>query len=272
MAIFAGSNKAMGASPRKIFNKMENKNYKYVKSDSLPYHYKYEHIAVTTDCIIFTFDSHKLKVLLVKRGLEPFKGQWAFPGGFLKNDETAKEGALRELREETGLEPAYIDELQTFSSVDRDPRERVITIAYFALVKYAEVEGADDAELAKWFSTENLPDLAFDHKEIFDAALKKLREAVHFQPIVFDLLPEEFTMPELQRLYEAILGVKFDRRNFQKKMLHTGLLKDVSDGDEESVWLESAGSVPEEKRRNRVYTFVRESYDKLKERGFKLEF
>ena len=124
------------------------KYYTYVPGAEFPYQYKYEHMAVTTDCVIFTYEDWKLKVLLVRRGGEPYKGQWAFPGGFLKMDETAREGALRELREETGVEPSAIGQLGVFSDVDRDPRERVITIAWYALVKPSEVVGGDDADEA----------------------------------------------------------------------------------------------------------------------------
>ena len=204
------------------------KNYTYVPGAEFPYQYRYEHMAVTTDCVIFTFEDRQLQVLLVRRGAEPFKGSWAFPGGFLLMNETAKDGALRELREETALEPAAIGELGVFSDVDRDPRERVITIAYYALVKPSRVIGGDDADEAAWFPVDKLPNLAFDHKKIFDAAMERLRRDIHFEPIGFDLLDETFTIPDLQHLYEAILGVKFDRRNFQRKILSSGILEEVS--------------------------------------------
>ena len=139
------------------------KNYTYVPGAEFPYQYKYEHMAVTTDCVIFTYEDWKLKVLLVRRGGEPYKGQWAFPGGFLRMNENAEQGALRELREETGLQPAAIGQLGVFSDVNRDPRERVITIAWYALVKPSEVVGGDDADEAAWFPVDNLPPLAFDH-------------------------------------------------------------------------------------------------------------
>jgi len=203
-------------------------NYAYVPGDPLPYHYKYEHMAVTTDCVIFTYEDWKLKVLLVRRGGEPYKGDWAFPGGFLRNDETAEQGALRELLEETALAPSSpIVEFGVFSDPDRDPRERVITIAWYALVKPSEVRGGDDADEAAWFPVDKLPPLAFDHRKIFDAAMERLRRDIHFQPVGFELLDDEFTIPDLQRLYEAILGVKFDRRNFQRKILSTGILEEV---------------------------------------------
>lgn len=187
--------------------------------DDKKFCYKYPHPAVTTDCVIFGFDGEKLKILLIQRGIEPYKGKWALPGGFLKPDESAEIGALRELKEETGLESAYIEQFQTYSEPNRDPRERVITIAYLALVKLQEVKGGDDAANARWFAIDSVPQLAFDHDVILRDALAKLRERIHFHPIGYNLLPEKFTMKELQTLYEAILAVRFDRRNFTKKML-----------------------------------------------------
>ena len=151
----------------------------------LPYCYAYPHPAVTTDCVIFGFDGSQLNVLLIRRGVEPFKGRWAFPGGFLQPDETAETGALRELREETGLESAYLEQLHTFTDPDRDPRERVITVAYLALVKISEVQGGDDAAEAQWFALDEIPQLAFDHERIFRMAVARLRERIHFRPIGF---------------------------------------------------------------------------------------
>ena len=216
------------------------KTHTFVPGAEFPWQYKYEHMAVTTDCVIFTYEDWKLKVLLVRRGGEPFKGHWAFPGGFLGMDETAEEGALRELREETALVPSAIGQLGVFSDVDRDPRERVITIAWYALVKPVEVLGGDDADEAAWFPVDALPPLAFDHRKIFEEAMERLRRDIHFQPVGFDLLDDEFTIPDLQRLYETILGVKFDRRNFQRKLLSSGILEEADDrapsyGEDESI-------------------------------------
>ena len=163
------------------------KNYTFVRGAAFPYQYKYEHPAVTTDCVIFTYEDWKLKVLLVKRGGEPYKGKWALPGGFLQNDETAMEGALRELREETGLAASAVVELGVFSDPNRDPRERVITIAFYALVKPSEVVGGDDADEAAWFPIDELPQLAFDHADIINAAMERIRRDIHFEPIGFDL-------------------------------------------------------------------------------------
>lgn len=225
------------------------------------YEYKYPHPSVTTDCVIFGFDGKELKVLLIERGIEPFKGCWAFPGGFLKMDETAEEGAARELQEETGLSNVFVEQLQAFSGVNRDPRERVITIAFYALVKLSDVQAGDDAAKAQWFSVKEIPSLAFDHELILRKAFGRLKEKLHFEPVGFELLPEQFTMTELQNLYEAILEVKFDRRNFSKKILKLDLLSPVD---------------PEQERKsNRVpilYKFNPEKYKELKQKGFRLEF
>ena len=223
--------------------------------------YKYPHPAVTTDCVIFGFNGEQLQVLLIERGIEPYKGKWAFPGGFLKMDETAEEGALRELKEETGLETAYVQQFHTFSEPSRDPRERVITIAYYALVKIQEVKGGDDAASARWFPLNDIPSLAFDHDYMLRMATQRLREEIHFQPIGFELLPEKFTIKELQSLYEAILGISFDRRNFAKKMLHLEILIEL----DETIW-------PTPKREAKLYKFNADKYEELKRKGFRLEF
>ena len=208
--------------------------------EELKYHYQYPHPCVTTDCVIFGFDGTKLNVLLIERGIDPFKGRWAFPGGFLKMDETALQGAKRELYEETGLKDAYIHQFHAFSGVDRDPRERVITIAYFALVRLSEVK---------------------DHDLILREATNELRRQIHFEPIGFELLPEKFTMTQLQHLYEAILSVKFDRRNFCNKMLKLGIL----------TQLDETLPMPNKKVAF-LYKFNPESYNEMKEKGFRLEF
>lgn len=226
------------------------------------YTYRYPHPAVTTDCVIFGYDARDgLSVLLVQRGIEPFKGRWAFPGGFMNIDEDARTGARRELLEETGLETAYIEQLGCFTEVDRDPRERVITIAYFALVKKSGVRGGDDAADAKWHPIGDIPPLAFDHERILRVALSRLREKIHFEPVGFELMPEIFTMPSLQALYESILEVKFDRRNFASKMLKLGILDEVGE--------RPAGAGP---RIPVKYSFNKENYDAMKAKGFRLEF
>ena len=175
-------------------------------AEELKYHYKYPHPSVTTDCVIFGFDGTRLNVLLIERGNDPYKGCWAFPGGFLNMDESALEGAKRELYEETGLRDAYIHQFHAFSAPDRDPRERVISIAYFALVRLTDVKAGDDAAKAQWFPLDEIPPLAFDHDKMLRETLKALRRMIHFEPIGVELLPENFTKTQLQSLYEAILG------------------------------------------------------------------
>jgi 8-oxo-dGTP diphosphatase len=211
--------------------------------------------------VIFGFDGVSIKVLLVERGIEPYKGMWAFPGGFMKMDETAEECARRELEEETGLKSASVEQFHTFTSVNRDPRERVITVAHYALVRLSEVKGGDDAASAKWFSHDEIPSLAFDHDHILRMALKVLKERICFEPIGFELLPEVFTMTELQNLYEAILEVKFDRRNFYNKMLKLGILVEAEPRPKSAP-----SRIPTK------YRFNASKYAELKQKGFRLEF
>lgn len=226
------------------------------------YTYQYPHPAVTTDCVIFGYDLREgLSVLLVQRGIDPFKGRWAFPGGFLKMDEDADTGARRELMEETGFEAESITQFGAFTAVDRDPRERVITIAYLALVRKGDVQGGDDAADARWFPVTAVPPLAFDHDRILRLALERLKEQIHFRPVGFELLPEVFTLSQLQALYEAILGVRFDRRNFASKMLKLGLLQPTGDRP-----TDAARRIPQ------LYRFNLQKYDELKQSGFRLEF
>ena len=247
------------------------------------YSYKYPHPAVTTDSVVFGYDGKLLHVLLVERGLDPFKGSWALPGGFLKMDETVEQGALRELREETGVSDIFLEQFHAFSEVDRDPRERVITVAFYALVRKSDyrVIGGDDAAQARWFPMEELPPLAFDHHEIISLARRYLQMKLRLEPIAFKLLDEKFSMSELQRLYELINGTTYDRRNFYKKMLSTGFLEETEDktGNEavdetaemyfdmpapSCILKESAEFKPETSRRGRKpvqFSFNRKAYD-----------
>lgn len=230
----------------------------------------YWHPAVTTDSVVFGFDGSQLNVLLIQRGVEPYKDAWALPGGFMRlDDKSARDCAYRELHEETDVDDIYMEEFKTFSDIDRDPRERVITIAFFALVvkdKY-QVKGGDDARNAEWFPVKKLPELAFDHRAIVDQALEYLRQRIHFEPIGFHLLDMEFTMPQLHSIYIAILDppeddIKLrDRRNFQKKMLKLGYIKETG---------KKVTGKPH--RSAKLYTFDEEAYAQAKKIGMRLEF
>lgn len=190
------------------------------------YSYEYAHPAVTTDSVIFGFDGTSINILLIERGLEPFKGTWALPGGFLRMDETVEDGAMRELSEETNIKDVFLEQFHVFSGVNRDPRERVLTVAFFALVSKNDfkVLAGDDARKAQWHEWNHLPTLAFDHAEIISMARKKLQEKLRVSPVAFKLLDKEFKMDELQRIYELIHEKKYDRRNFLRKMEASGFL------------------------------------------------
>lgn len=168
------------------------------------YTYDYPRPAVTTDCVVFGFNGQDLNILLIERGGEPYKGCWAFPGGFLNMDETAEQGALRELHEETGLNLQHIRELGSFSGVDRDPRGRVISIAFYSVAQKTEVQGGDDAKRAKWFSFDELPQLAFDHSLMLSKAIQKVKEDFHSIPIGLGIFDNQFSLSELHRLYDTI--------------------------------------------------------------------
>ncbi len=185
------------------------------------YEYEYPHPAVTVDVVIFTIRNDDLKVLLIKRALEPFVGRWALPGGFVEIDESLVDAAKRELREETGVAAAYLEQLYTFGAPKRDPRERVISVAYYALMPSdaLEIKAASDAEGVGWFGIGELPELAFDHSEILGMALTRLSAKLEYSTIAFQLMPDEFTMPELRHLYELITREEIDARNFSKRIL-----------------------------------------------------
>lgn len=227
-------------------------------TEEMKYCYKYPHPAVTTDCVVFGFDGSGLSILLIQRGIEPFKGKWALPGGFIHMDETAEEGARRELEEETGVKDIFIEQLQAFSGVDRDPRERVITIAFCALVRQKDynVIGGDDAAEARWFPLDDVPELAFDHETILKYAQEHLRQRIHFEPIGFQLLDKQFTMPQLQAIYEAVMNTKFDRRNFSKKMLAEGYIEPTG----KMAKLEEG----EAHRAPKLFKFIEEKYNQAK--------
>ncbi|RMF26477.1 MAG: NUDIX domain-containing protein [Chloroflexi bacterium] len=182
---------------------------------------------VTVDVVIFTLLDDDLKVLLIRRKNPPFAGKWAIPGGFIEMDESLEEAALRELEEETGVRDVYLEQLYTFGDPDRDPRGRVITVAYFALVPANTItpRAGSDASEARWWSMYDLPDLAFDHEQILKYALTRLRYKLEYTAVGFELLPESFTLSELQRAYEIILGEKLDKRNFRRKILSAQVIE-----------------------------------------------
>lgn len=185
-----------------------------------------EHPSVTVDVLVFTIQNDLLKIALVKRGIEPFLDMWAIPGGFIRKGETLEDAAIRELAEETGVKNVYLEQLYTFGDPKRDPRGRVITVSYFALIPSESIKfkPTTDVTQAKWFEANNLPALSFDHKKIIDYALERLRAKIEYSNIVHGLLPKKFSLSKLQKVYEVILGEKLDKRNFRKKMSSLALL------------------------------------------------
>ena len=200
----------------------------YTALETMPHTYEYPRAALTVDCVVFGLDEAELKVLLIRRGLAPFKGKWALPGGFVRVDETVDEAARRELLEETGLKDVFLEQLYTFGTVDRDPRERVVSVAYFALVELAKhpATGATDASEAAWFPAAQPPALAFDHAEILQTASQPTAWGkVRYEPIGFELLPEKFTLSHsCNTSTRRCFRPRSTKRNFRKKILGMGLL------------------------------------------------
>ena len=189
---------------------------------------RYKLPSVTVDIVIFTIQDEELKVLLIKRGIEPFKDKWALPGGFVRIDESLEDSAKRELQEETGVKDVYLEQLFTFGDIKRDPRGRVITISYMALVNSDNIKlkATTDALETRWFTINKIPTLAFDHKKIFEYALKRLKWKFEYTSVAFSLLPREFALSQLQKIYEIVFDKKFDKRNFSKKVLSLNILKE----------------------------------------------
>lgn len=195
----------------------------------------HQKILVAVDCIIFGFDGSRLKALLIKRGFEPEKGKWSLMGGFVGKEENADEAATRVLYSLTGMKDIYMEQLYTFSDVDRDSAGRVISIAYFALVNIADYSEQLQLEHeAKWFLLNRMPPLIFDHKQMVKKAKERLQEKVVAHPIGFELLPTKFTLPQLQSLYEAIYDTPLDKRNFTKKILSLGVLNKLNEKEKQS--------------------------------------
>ena len=192
-------------------------------------------ILVAVDCIIFGFDGWHLKLLLVQRGLEPEKNKWSLMGGFIQSSETPDDAAYRVLEQRTGLKNVYLDQFQVFGKPDRDPVERTLSVAYFALIDIHQYEKQiSDEYHAEWFLLSEMPDLIFDHAEMVKLAQRQLRYKAALHPILFQLLPEKFTIPQLQALYEGVYNTQFDDRNFSRKLLSTGLLVKLPEKDKVS--------------------------------------
>lgn len=221
---------------------------------------QYIHAAIAVDIVIFGWSESGLEAVLIERKHGSFAGDWALPGGFVQYGESLEEAAKRELKEETNMTAAHLEQLFTWGAPQRDPRGRVISVSYFALVKPEDhsVKADSDAAKAAWFPVANLPELAFDHKEIFDTALKRLQAKIRYQPIGFNLLPAKFTIGQMQRLYEDILlgTVSFDRRNFRKKMLSLGILEEHT---------EVQAKVPH--RAGKLFSFNPVKYKEIAEKG-----
>lgn len=226
------------------------------------YSYEYPRPAVTVDCVIFGLDASDLKVMLIQRELEPFAGRWALPGGFVQMEEDLEAAARRELTEETGIRDVFLEQLYTFGAPGRDPRGRVVSVAYYALVNLEEHAAAagSDAREAAWFAVDDLPPLAFDHDEIFRMALGRLQGKIRYQPIGFELLPEKFTLTQLQTLYEIILERKLDKRNFRKKILKMDILRELDEIQQDVAH-----------RAARLYSFDEQKYRRRMEEGVLFE-
>ncbi|MDP3899933.1 MAG: NUDIX domain-containing protein [bacterium] len=214
----------------------------------------YEFAVIATDTVIFTIQNNELRVLLIKMKKKPFADRWAVPGGLVLGDESVDVAAKRHLMNKAGVKNVYLEQLYTFGEVDRDPFGRVVSVAYFALIPSANVSLKTTAEYAdvRWFQVNDLPKLAYDHKKIVKLAIERLRAKLTYTNIVFSLLPDEFSLSELQKIYELILGKKFDKRNFRKKILSLNLIKNTG-----KQQLGSPNRPPE------LYTFIKKQLENI---------
>ncbi len=219
--------------------------------------------AIAADVVLFTIQGGTLKVLLVKRKQPPYQGTWALPGGLVDGDESVDTAALRELQEETNIDNIYLEQLYTFGEPGRDPRGRVITVAYYALVNWQQfqLKAQQRVSEADWFPVTRLPQLAFDHERIVGYALERLRNKINYTTVGFQLLPKQFTLTELQSSYEVILRRRLDKRNFRRKMLQLGILKGTRE-------FRATGR----QRPARLYTFTEPKVVKLQEKGIIVPF
>lgn len=222
-----------------------------------------QQIKISVDGVVFGyFEKNALHILLIKRNIEPFKGKWALPGGLVHDDEDLDAAVLRELEEEAGIRPDFLEQLYTFGKVGRDPRNRVVSVVYVGLVNpsYHKLQADTDAADAKWFGIDALPELAFDHQEIFEKALVRLRSKIQYEPIGFNLLNTEFPFSDLEDLYQTIVGEPIDRRNFRKKIMGYGLLDETN-----KVRKEGSG------RPGKLFKFNKKKYNSLAQKGFYFE-
>jgi len=221
-----------------------------------------QNIRLSVDAVVFGYESETISVLLIKRKYEPFKGKWAIPGGFVLQNESLEEAVERELKEETGIEIDYLEQLYTFGNPQRDPRSRVVSVAYFGLIKPSafKIFASTDAEEVQWFTITALPDLSFDHKEILKLAISRLQAKITYEPIGFELLDTKFPFSDIEKLYTTLLGRAIDRRNFRKKMLGLNILDEL----DEKV-SKGAG------RPANLFKFNNERYFKLKKEGIIFE-
>jgi len=230
----------------------------------MTFKYEYERPGLTVDCVIFGLDLEQetLKVMLIERELEPFAGVWAIPGGFVRKGETLIGAAARELDEETGIADVFLEQLYTFGDPKRDPRGWVVSVAYYALVSPEKhrIQAATDARQARWFAIASLPKLAFDHADMISTALQRIRGKLTYAPIGFELLPQKFTIKQLQRLYEIVLGRQLDNRNFRKRIFGMDVLRELG---------EMQKGVPH--RAARLYKFDERKYNQLVKRGLNFE-
>ena len=221
-----------------------------------------QQIKLTVDAVVFGYEQGHISVLLIRRKYEPFKSKWALPGGFVLNKESLEEAVQRELQEETGVTINYLEQLYTFGAPKRDPRGRVVSVAYFGLVRpdAFKIAASTDAELAQWFHIDELPPLAFDHKQILDAAIDRVRAKITYEPIGFELLDKKFPFSDLEKLYTTLLGRPIDRRNFRKKIIGLNVLDEL----DEKV---SKGSG----RPANLFRFNQKRYFQLKKEGIIFE-
>ncbi len=215
--------------------------------------------AISVNCVVFGFDGKELKLLLIERELEPYKGDWSLPGGLVYPREDLQAAASKVLHSITGMDSIYRAQLKAFAATDRHPFGRVITVAYLCLLRHVEADLTEStfAKTTQWFNVNRRPDLVFDHEKIVSAAVTRLRENIRSRPIAFELLNEKFTLPELQLLYEKVLGKSLDKRNFRRKISYMDFLQDTQEVQKQKMY-----------RPAKLYRFNTELYQEAKQEGY----